>query len=357
MAGEQGEKTEAATPKRLKEARERGQVARSRDLSVAVSSFALTLALASFGPGIAEKMANRLALGIGRIGDRPLDAIAAGELTQAIFADGLMVLISVGPLLGIAAIVGVLGTVGQSGFVFATESLKLNWERLSPAQGLSRLKPSEGGVELLKAALAVIVLSTITWRIIAAQLHDGGMVARMAPAEAAKYGWESIRRLLWQGALAMMVLGVGDFLVQRWRTSSQLKMTKEEIKDEARSADGAPEVKARVRQIQREMVKRRMLKSVETATVVVTNPTHFAVALQYSRASMAAPIVVAKGADHMAARIRAVASSHGIPMVENVPLAQALYKSAEIGETIPGPLFGAVAEVLAYLVRIKQLTL
>jgi flagellar biosynthetic protein FlhB len=357
MAEDQGEKTEQPTLKRLRDARERGQVARSRDLSVALSSLALTLALGSFGPGIATTMANRLAAGIKRMGDHPLDAISPGELTRAILADGWTVLISVGPLLGVAVIMGVLGTVGQSGFVFATESLKLNWERLSPSQGLARLKPSQGGVEFLKAALAVTVLTTITWKIINAQLHDGGMVARMAPAEAASYGWESIRRLLWQGALAMTVLGVGDFLVQRWRTTSQLKMTKQEIRDEARSSEGSPEIKARVRQIQREMSKRRMLKAVETATVVVTNPTHFAVALQYHRATMGAPIVVAKGADHMAARIKAVAREHGVPAVENGPLAQALYKSAEIGDTIPGPLFGAVAEVLAYLVRIKQLVL
>ncbi len=357
MADEQGEKTEQPSHKRIKDARERGQVARSRDLSVAISSMALTLALGAWGPSIAMQMAHRMVLGLQRIGDRPLQAISPGELTQAILADGGMVAVAVGPLLGIAAIVGVLSTVGQTGFNVATESLKLNWERLSPSHGLQRLKPSQGGMEFLKAFIAVSVLSTITWKIIDAQLHDGGLVARMAPAEAARYGWESVRQLLWQGALAMMVLGVGDFLVEKWKTTSQLKMTKQEVRDEARSSEGSPELKARVRQIQREMTKRRMLKSVETATVVVTNPTHFAVALQYQRATMAAPIVVAKGADHLAQRIKAIAREKGIPMVENVPLAQALYKSADIGEVIPGPLFGAVAEVLAYLVRIRQLVL
>jgi len=241
--------------------------------------------------------------------------------------------------------------------VFATEALKLNWERLSPSQGLQRLKPSHGGLELLKASLAVAALGTIAWKVIDSQMHDGGMVARMAPAEAARYGWESVRRLLWQGALAMTAVGVADFLVQKWRTNSQLKMTKQELRDESKSSEGSPHLKARVRQIQREMSKHRMLKAVAGATVVVTNPTHFAVALQYHRTTMAAPIVLAKGADHMAQRIKAIARDRGIPMVENVPLAQALYKSAEVGETIPGPLFGAVAEILAYLVRIKQLVL
>ena len=354
---DQEEKTEQPTAKRLKEARERGQVARSHDLSVAVSSLSLTLALASFGPGIASQMATRLAAGINRIGDHPLEPITQGELTQAIFADGTTMLTSVGPLLLVAALVGVLGTVGQTGFVFATESIKLKWEKLSPAQGLQRLKPSQGGLEFLKAFLAVTTLTTITWKIVDALMHDGGAVARMAPADAARYGWESIRQLLWQGALAMMVLGVADYLVQRWRTTSSLKMTKQEIKEEHKASEGSPQIKARIRMIQRQMVRRRMLKAVKNATVVVTNPTHFAVALQYDRATMGAPIVVAKGADHMAQRIKAVAREHGVPMVENVPLAQALYKGAEIGDVIPGPLFGAVAEVLAYLVRIKQLVL
>ncbi len=357
MADDTGEKTEQPTQKRLKEARQRGQVARSRDLSVAVSTLALTLALGALGPGIAAAMATRLAAGLRRIGDRPLDVLSPSELAQAVFADGRMVAVTVGPLLAIAAIVGVAGTIGQSGFVFASESIRLNWERLSPSNGLQRLKPSQGGMEFLKAAISIAVLSTITWRILDAQLVDGGVVARMVPGQAAGYAWESIRRLLWQGALAMLTLGFADFLVQRWRTTSALKMTRHEVRDEARSSEGSPEIKARVRQVQREMTKRRMLKAVRTATVVVTNPTHFAVALHYQRATMAAPIVVAKGADHMAARIRAIAREHGVPMVENVPLAQALYKTADVGETIPGPLFGAVAEVLAYLVRIKQLVL
>lgn len=351
------EKTEQPTAKRLQEARDRGQVPRSRDLAVAVSSLALTLALGAYGPGIAATMAQRLALGLRRIGDRPLDPIAPGELTQAIVGDGLLVAQTMGPLLGVAALVGVFSMVAQSGFVLTTEPLKINWEKLSPSQGLARLKPAQGGIEFLKSLLAVSALTTIAWRVIDAQLNDGGMVARMVPADAAKYAWESIRRLLLQGALAMLVLGTADFLVQRWRTTSGLKMTKQEVKDEMKSAEGNPEMKSRIRQVQREMTKRRMLKAVPTATVVVTNPTHYAVALFYERKSMTAPIVVAKGVDHMAQRIKEIARKNGVPTVENVPLAQALYKSVEVGESIPGPLFGAVAEVLAYLVRLKQIVL
>lgn len=357
MAEETGEKTEQPTGKRLRDARDRGQVARSRDLGVAISSVALTLALGSFGPGIVGAMATRMIAGIKRIGDRPLDTISPAELTSAVVGDGLMVARTVGPLIGIATLVGVLGMIGQSGFVFTTEPLKLNWEKLSPASGLARLKPSQSGVELLKSILSATALSYIAWRVIEALLTDGGLVARMAPADAARYGWESIRRLLWQGALTSLAIGVADFLVQRWRTNNSLMMSKQEVRDEAKATEGSPEIKARIRHVQREMIKRRMLKAVQTATVVITNPTHYAVALHYERATMTAPVVVAKGVDHMAVRIKEIARERGIPTVENVPLAQALYKSAEVGDAIPGPLFNAVAEVLAYLVRIRQLVL
>ena len=256
-----GERTEQPTAKRLKEARDRGQVARSRDLSVALSSLSLTLALASLGPGIAAQMATRMVAGINRMGDNPLEPISPGELMQAVFADGKTVAMSVGPLMLVAAIVGVLGTIGQTGWVFATESLKLKWENLSPAKGLQRLGPSHGGLEFLKAFLAVSALCTIAWKIISAQLHDGGLVARMAPSDAARYGWESVRQLLWQGALAMMALGVGDFLVQRWRTNSSLKMTKQEVKDEHKEQDGDPKVKNKIRSLRIERHRTKVERS------------------------------------------------------------------------------------------------
>lgn len=164
-------------------------------------------------------------------------------------------------------------------------------------------------------------------------------------------------RLLVQAGLALAAIAGADYGLQRWRHYASLKMTKQELRDEARSSEGSPEIKARVRRIQREMTRKRMLNAVKTATVVVTNPTHYAVALQYQRARMGAPVVVAKGRDHLAQRIKAIAREAGVPLVENVPLAQALYKGAEVGDEIPGPLFGAVAEVLAYLIRIKQLAL
>lgn len=351
------EKTEKPSQQRLKDARKRGQVPRSKDLAVALSSMAMTIALGALGPGIIARLGTRLALGIERIGDRPAASVGVGELQQVVFADGGLMLAAVGPLLGIAAIVGVAAIIGPSGFIFAPEALQMNWEKLSPAKGLERLKPKQSGVDLLKMVVSVLLIGTVAWKVVRDVIAGGPMLAWMAPADAARSGWGSLIRLLWQAALCAVAVGVADYGVQFWRVRTSLMMTKQEARDESKSHEGNPEIKGRVRRIQRDITRRRMLNAVKSATVVVTNPTHYAVALEYRRTEMAAPRVVAKGADHLAARIRAAARDHGVPIVENVPLAQALYRGAEVGDTIPAALFGAVAEVLAYLVRIKQLML
>jgi flagellar biosynthetic protein FlhB len=169
--------------------------------------------------------------------------------------------------------------------------------------------------------------------------------------------WERTETLMWRIGFALAFLALFDYGLQRYRMMKTLKMSKEEIRNEAKESEGNAQVKGKIRRIQRDMARRRMIDDVKNATVVITNPTHFAVALQYNRDSMLAPKVLAKGRDILAARIREEARKHEIPIVENKPLAQALYKTVEVGETIPAQLFAAVAEVLAYLVRIKQLML
>jgi len=179
----------------------------------------------------------------------------------------------------------------------------------------------------------------------------------MSTAGAAVHGWRSAVRLLWQCALALLALGAADYGVQRWRLMSSLRMSRREIRDEARANEGSPEIKARVRRIQRDMVRGRMLHATARATVVITNPTHVAVALEYRREKTIAPVVVAKGQELLAAKIREIARANSVPIVENPSLARALYHGTDVGDAIPAELFGAVAEVLAYLVRIRQLML
>jgi flagellar biosynthetic protein FlhB len=351
------DRTEQPTAKRRRDARKKGQMPRSRDLAIAIASVVTTMALARFGPSMIEQLGQRLVRGIATMGDRARTPLTPNDIGLLVRGDAWTLVLIVGPLLGLGAIVGIGGNVVQSGWNVAPEALHFNWNKLNPANGFARLKPSQSGVELLKSSLVVAALVTIAWTILHDLLSEGSMLALMSPADAAATAWSRLLRLLWQSGFVLLAVGGADHAVQRWRLTQSLKMTKQEVKDEFKNTEGNPEIKRRIKKAQLTMMRQRMLKAVPTATVVVTNPTHYAVALEYRRGSMPAPIVVAKGADHMAARIKAIAREHGVPLVENVPLAQGLYKSTEIGDTIPADLFGAVAEVLAYLVRIKQLML
>ena len=215
----------------------------------------------------------------------------------------------------------------------------------------------QSGMDTLKTLVAVAVISWLGWGTVQAVLADGPRMAWLTPYDAAMLGWQHTRAFLWKVAIGLLALAMADYGLQYYRFISGLKMSKQEIRDEHKQQDGSSEVKGRIRRIQREMSRRRMINDVGRATVVITNPTHFAVALEYRRGEMAAPVVIAKGADFIAAQIRERARKHGIPMVENKPLAQTLFKTAEIGQAIPAELFSAVAEVLAQLIRLKQLVM
>jgi flagellar biosynthetic protein FlhB len=245
----------------------------------------------------------------------------------------------------------------QSGWNFAPEALTVDFNRLNPVNGFKRFGLMQSGMDTLKTFVSVAVIAWIAWVVVDAVMNQGLSLVWMSPLDAARTGWAHAESLMWKAAWGLAFLALGDYGLQRYRLMQSLKMTKQEVKDEARQAEGSPEVKGRIRRIQREMARRRMLDAVPKATVVITNPTHFAVALEYRRGEMTAPKVLAKGADHIALQIRERARKHGIPLVENKPLAQALFKTAEVGETIPAPLFAAVAEVLAQLIRLKQLVL
>jgi len=254
-----------------------------------------------------------------------------------------------------AAAVGMHGF--QGGWNFAPESLQFNWSRLNPGQGLKRFKVTQTGPDMLKNLVSVAVVAYLGYGTARAVVSETQRFPWLSPGGSAVVAWSHTEKLLWQIGFALAFLAIFDYGLQRYRMMKQLKMTKQELKSEARESEGNAEVKGRIRRIQRDMARRRMIDDVKKATVVITNPTHFAVALQYNRDSMLAPKVLAKGRDILAARIREEARKHEIPIVENKPLAQALYKTVEVGETIPAQLFAAVAEVLAYLVRIKQLML
>ena len=356
MAGSD-DRTEKPTGRKIREGRKRGQVARSRDLAGALSLAGVTLGLGWAGVTMLSTLTERLASGLSGLAEQghlPLDSAA---LATGIWADAALVAQVAGPPAMVAGLVSVGVSVAQVGFELSPKALEWNWQKLSPASGFSRFAPMQAGAELLKAALGMVVVAAVCYVLIRPAFDTAPALIGMMPVEAARTGWERVWSLLWRVSLALVALAAADYGLQRYRWFTSLKMTRQEVRDEARMNEGNPELKARVRRIQRDMTRRRMLSAVKTATVVVTNPTHFAVALEYRRSEMSAPKVVAKGQDLMAARIREIARKHDVPIIENKTLARALYKHAEIGDAIPADLFGAVAEVLAYLVRLKQLVL
>jgi flagellar biosynthetic protein FlhB len=352
-----GERTEKPTPKRIKDAREKGQVARSRDLSSAVSLAAVTLGLAWLGFEMVSTITTRIAVGLGSLADHAHRPIVPGMVEGLLWSDAALLVRVSGPPALIAGLLSVGASFAQIGWAFAPKALELNWERLSPASGFKRLQPMHAVPELLKALIGMAAVGTVSYFIVVEFYLQAPGLMGMSTHESASVAWDRLWTLLWRVSLALVVLAAADYGVQYWQWFSGLKMSRQQVHDESKANDGRPEIKARVRRIQRDMARNRMLKDVETATVVVTNPTHYAVAHEYRRGEMTAPRVVAKGQDHMAARIREIARKHEVPIVENVTLARALHKHAEVGDTIPADLFGAVAEVLAYLVRMKRLLL
>ena len=352
-----GDKTEKPTPKRLKDARKKGQIARSRDLAMAAATVAATFALARMGGHVVSALTERVAGDLSHFGDHPLRDISGPQMAAMAVGGAQLIAVVVGPiaLVTMAAAVGMHGF--QGGWNFAPESLQFNWSRLNPGQGLKRFKVTQTGPDMLKNLVSVAVVAYLGYGTARAVVSETQRFPWLSPGGSAVVAWSHTEKLLWQIGFALAFLAIFDYGLQRYRMMKQLKMTKQELKSEARESEGNAEVKGRIRRIQRDMARRRMIDDVKKATVVITNPTHFAVALQYSRESMLAPKVLAKGRDILAARIREEARKHEIPIVENKPLAQALYKTVEVGETIPAQLFAAVAEVLAYLVRIKQLML
>lgn len=351
------DRTEQPTARRRRDARRKGQIARSRDLVQAGSLAASVFTLAFAGQWMMERIGRTMAAQLGRIDRFPGADLGNAELGRIVAENGATLALVTAPVALAAAISTLALFTAQGGWNMATEALQLNFGKLNPAQGFKRLGFSAGGIDTLKMVLLVVVLAFLAYRVTVATIAESAMFARLSPFDAGIRGWEAAARLLKQASIFLLAVGLADYGVQRWRLTKSLKMTKQEVKEDHKMTEGNPEVKSRIRRIQYAMARRRMLAAVPKATVVITNPTHFAVALEYHRGAMTAPRVLAKGKGFLAQRIKAIAREHGVPMVENVPLAQALYKGAEVGDFIPAALFEAVAEVLAYLIRLKRLAL
>jgi len=344
------EKTEPASPRRLEQAREEGDVPRSRGLATCTVLLAAGLGLWFTGEALVRRLNAMLAAGLTLEREQVYDF----NLLLTRIIPGLVdVLIGLAPLAGILMLVAVASPMLIGGWLFSTKALTPNFGRLNPLSGIGNMFSTRSLVELVKAIGKTLLIGAIAWTVVSGQTEE--MLA--LSAEPLHTGWSHLGKMLLVGFISivcgLVVIALIDAPYQMWHYANKLKMTREELRQEAKESDGDPMVKARMRQMQREMAKRRMMSEVPTADVVVTNPTHYAVALKYTEGKMRAPVVVAKGADEVAAKIREIAIEHKVAMLEAPPLARALYRHTELGDEIPAKLYTAVAEVLAYVFQLR----
>src|SRR2546422_1559541 len=347
MAQQAGERTEKATSRRRQRAKSEGQFAYSQELTSAMTLAACAATAFFYFQSPSGFRALFASL---------LENAANKSSSEMIRQAGTYFLIVAAPIFATAVISALAGNLLQGLPVFAPEAATLKWERLNPIQGLSRLKTQLSWIQWLKLLFLVGVVGLVVWKTLSGSWDQ----LVMLPAYSID-GSNSIIRsitlhIVGYAIGAVGILAIADFFIQRWRFEQSIKETKAEVKEDMKAMEGNPAIKNKIKSIQRDSARRRMMSRVKDADVIVTNPTHYAVALEYKPEKMAAPRVVAKGRDFLAQKIKEVGREHDIPTVENVPLARALYRSVDIEQEIPLELYKAVAEVLAYVYKIRKRT-
>ncbi|ASS91544.1 MAG: flagellar biosynthesis protein FlhB [Bacillaceae bacterium] len=346
-----GEKTEKATPRKRQDVRKKGQVAKSPDLNTAITMFLVFLSLLFFGKTVIDNILNMFH---STFEDYLLTDITE-ENVHSIFnkyvLEGAQI---TAPFMIAAFVAGVFSNYIQVGFLFTTEPLKMKLNKLNPIEGFKRIYSIRAIVELLKSILKVFFIGGVTF----AYIYFNWQEILRLPQMPLERAFASISKLAVQIGLyasgALLFIALLDYLYQRWDFEKNIRMSKQEVKDEYKKMEGDPLIRSRIKQKQREMAMRRMMQEIPKADVVITNPTHYAVALKYDEKEHDAPVVVAKGTDFVAQKIKQIAKAHEIITVENRQLARSLYDQVEIGEMIPEQFFKAVAEILAYVYRQKQ---
>lgn len=345
------ERTEEATPERLRKAREEGQVPQSQELPSALMIGVLLLTLAVCGRSTCEwsiaQIRDAVSLGPAATGgSRGVVATLRQKASSAATA--------VLPFLLAAAAASVFASLVASGWAFSPKAARLRFDRISPARGLKNLFSARSLVRLVICLLKLAVIVGIVWHFLSDKLGVCRAL-RWATAEGALVGMARlVLGLLWRIAVGVLAIGGIDLLYQRWKHRRDLRMTRQEVKEERKQHEVSPEVKGRIRAVQIEMVRKRMLQEVPTADVVLANPTHVAVAIRYEAKSMEAPLVVAKGGDLLCEKIKEIARTHGVPVLHRPELARTLYAAVDVGKPIPEALFVAVAEVLAVIYRLRR---
>ena len=344
-----GDRTEAATPRRLQRAREEGQVPVSTELASLAGLAGASLALVVFAPNAAADLARHLVVFLGQSAQLDVSQGIAGPIRLATFA----ALRATAPVVFGALVAGIAAVLLQTGLLLSFTPLRPSFNRVSPGPGLKRLLGTSGLVQALKSCAKIAVIGLIAWKVLAGDLAKLLAVPFIDASQLAQRCVQPALHVLIAVLIAQTVIATADLLWVRLHHARSMRMSRQDIRDEQKEIEGDPKVRMRFRQLRLRRARKRMLAAVPKATVVITNPTHYAVALAYDRAKNAAPRVVAKGVDSMAARIREVAETNRVPLVVNPPLARALHR-VELDTDIPAEHYKAVAEIIAYVWRLGR---
>lgn len=353
MASDDQEKSEKASPKRREEARKKGQVPKSREIHSAALILGGVLGFSITAPMVMSQMRNMMIQTWSTLSATPMTESSFHHLAMTHLSGTLWVLI---PVMGMLGAIVVAASFGQHGWVWSTEALAPDWSRLNPLKGATKFFSLQAAAELIKTLIKFIAVGALSYVVIRQALPAISTAMQAELSQMPAIAGRMVFKLAMTTGLLIAFLGAGDYLFQWWNLERSLRMTRQEMKEEMRQSEGDPMIRARVRSAQKEMARKRMMADVPKADVILTNPTTLAVALVYQHGKMKAPKVVAKGAGFIAERIREIARQHGVPVIENKPLARALFKAVKIGDPIPSKLYRAVAEILAYVYRIKNRT-
>ncbi len=353
MAEQQGqEKTEAPTEKKRRESREEGQVAFSRELPSAALLAGILLTLIATSPLILDafhEMTTKIFLEISNADEISIDSIY--DLSGEIF---YTLLPAFSPFAAIIVLVGILASVLQVGAQITLKAIAPKFNKISPLTGLKRLFSTQSLADFLKSMAKLIIVGIVGYITYMDRITEINGLSVATPEAILEYNFTVVAEVSGKIVLALVAIAIFDYLYQRWHHEKQLMMTKQEVKEETKQTEGDPQLKARIRQIQREMSNARMMQEVPKADALIVNPTHFSVAVLYDRDVMEAPEVIAKGADHMALRMRTVARENSVPILERPELARDLYANVEVGATIPERFYKAIAEILAFVYRLRK---
>ena len=353
MAEQEGqEKTEVPTEKKRRESREEGQVAFSKELSSAALLAGIVLTLVATSPIILDAMRqlmSQIFRDLAQSEELSIDSIftLSGEILS-------IILPAFAPFAAVIIFVGIFASVLQVGVLITFKAIAPKFNKISPLTGLKRLFSSQSLADFLKSMAKLIIVGFVGYLTYIDKITELNGLSVSTPESILIYNFTVVAEVAGKIVLALVAIAIFDFFYQRWHHEQQLMMTKQEVKDETKQTEGDPQLKARIRQIQREMSNARMMQEVPKADAVIVNPTHFSVAILYDRDVMTAPEVIAKGADHLALRMRTVARENNVPILERPELARDLYANVEIGDDIPERFYKAIAEILAFVYRLRK---